>query len=63
MTEIKLTKPKAKTTIFIYPDKEDEWFINISHRTKSGKETKKHTIIKKDLEKYIESLKGEGWTQ
>jgi len=64
MKEFKLGKPKAKTEIFIKNDKEDDWFVYIIHvEKKSGKETSKSMIIRKDLEQHLISFFSKGWVE
>lgn len=60
MKEIKLTKPRARYTIFFRPDKDDDWFIYIIHLEKNGKSNKK-MIIKKDMDDFLNHYINEGW--
>ena len=61
MKEIKLTKPRARYTIYFKPDKDDDWFIYILHTDKNGKSTKK-MIIRKDMNDFLNYYLKEGWT-
>jgi hypothetical protein len=57
-----LNKPKAKTTYKIYEDRDDPWFLYVVKiDIKTGKSSRTSMIIQKDLEGYVDSLKGEGW--
>jgi hypothetical protein len=64
MKELKLSKDRARHIIKFKPDKDDDWFIYIIHsEKKSGKETSKVMIIKKDVDSFLESLKNNGWKE
>lgn len=60
MKEIKLTKKRARYTIYFRPDKDDDWFIYILHTDKNGKSNKK-MIIKKDMDDFLNSYLEDGW--
>jgi hypothetical protein len=60
MKELKLTKPRARYTIFFRPDKDDDWFIYIIHMDKNGKSNKR-MIIKKDMDNFLNDYLNEGW--
>lgn len=60
MKEIKLTKKRARYTIYFRPDKDDDWFIYIYHTDKNGKSNKK-MIIKKDMDDFLNGYLKDGW--
>ncbi len=60
MKEIKLTKPRARYTIYFRPDKDDDWFIYIMHVDKNGKSNKK-MIIQKDMNDFLDYYLKQGW--
>ena len=57
-----MKKPRGRQYIHIDVDEEmsDDWFIRISYRQNKSDEEKSHyTIIRKDLEGWIRSLKNQ----
>jgi hypothetical protein len=62
MKDILLKKPKARTAILFKPDKDDDWFVYVIHfELKSGKQTSKSMIIKKDVDQRINGYLSKGW--
>jgi hypothetical protein len=59
---IVLKKPRGRQYIHIdvAPDMGDDWFLRISYRkNKNDEEQNHHTIIRKDLDNWLRSLKNQ----
>ena len=62
MKEFKLVKPKAHNEIIFKSDKDDDWFVHISHvEKKSGKKTSSSMILQKEVEDHLKYYHSQGW--
>jgi len=62
LKEYILEKPKSRQRIEVIPDATDNWFIDITWiEKKTGKIVRTSCIIRKDLDVWMRSLRGEGW--
>ena len=62
MIEFKLVKPKAHTEIIFKSDKDDDWFVYISHiEKKSGEKTSGSMILQKEVDDHLRYYHSQGW--
>jgi len=59
---ILLNKPRSRKIIEIVTNEEDDWFLHVNRLEKNSRKlTSSSVIIRKDLDDWLNMLKGDGW--